>query len=423
MVRTLFSFLGYIFFALSLHAQSTVVPETLGFSSDRLDRIDQYMNRLIEQKAISGSVALIARRGELVYHKSFGKLDREAGRDMHNDAIFRLASMTKPITSVAVMMLYEEGKIRLDDPVSQYLPMFESMQMLDQPGIMKSIHRTESPITIRHLLNHTSGLVYHWNGRLGEAYNVEGIPMGLVDVDMTLEQSISLLAGLPLAFKPGTQWNYGMNTDVLALLVEEVSGYRFDRFVRERIIEPLEMKDTFFYLPDNYLDRLAVVYDRRDGQPIVRVPEGIQQYEQNIYSVDYPYGEYRRYFSGGAGLSSSTHDYFKFLQMLLNGGIYEGKRLLSPSTVDMMTRNQIGQLAYPDAGYKFGLGFRIHTDPSESGDVWPAGVYDWGGFFNTRFWVDPENEMIGIIMNQLYPEGKLGLHQTFRNLTYQALVE
>jgi len=423
MVRLLFFFLSYFIFTASLYAQPTAVPETLGFSSERLERIDQYMKRLIENKDISGSVALIARKGEIVYHKPFGQLDREAGRSMPHNTIFRLASMTKPITSVAVMMLYEEGKILLDDPVSKYLPMFENMQMLDQPGILKSIHKTETPITIRQLLNHTSGLVYHWNGRLGEAYNVEGIPMGLVDVEMELEESIEMLVELPLAFQPGTQWNYGMSTDVLALLVEEVSGYRFDRFLRERIIEPLGMDDTFFYLPDNYLERLAVVYDRRDGQAIERVPEGIQQYEQNIYSVDYPYGEYRRYFSGGAGLSSTAHDYFKFLQMLLNGGIYEGKRLLSPSTVEMMTRNQIGQLEYPDAGYKFGLGFRVHTNPSESGDVWPAGVYDWGGFFNTRFWVDPENEIIGIVMNQLYPEGKLRLHTTFRNLTYQAIVE
>ena len=359
----------------------------------------------------------------MVYHQAYGQRDREANDIMQTDDIFRLASMTKPITSVAVMMLYEEGKILLDDPVSQYLSMFENMQMLDQPGIMRSIHNSEAPITVRQLLNHTSGLVYHWNGRLGEAYNVEGIPTGLVDVDMELEQSMRVLAQLPLAFRPGTRWNYGMSTDVLSLLVEQVSGLRFDRFLKENIFDPLGMEDTFFYLPDNLLDRLAVVYDRREGQPIERVPEGILQYGQNIYSIDYPYGEFRSYFSGGAGLSATAYDYYKFLQMLLNGGIYEGRRLLSPTSVAMMTRNQIGQLEYPDAGYKFGLGFRVHTDPSESGDVWPVRVYDWGGFFNTRFWVDPEDEIIGIIMNQLYPEGDLKLHQTFRNLTYQAIVE
>ena len=407
----------------SVIGQQTTVPETQGFSSQRLTRIDDYMEQLIEQDDIAGSVVLIAREGELVYHKAYGQRDREAGDAMQADDIFRLASMTKPITSVAVMMLYEQGKIRLNDPISQYLPEFANVQVLEMPGTLKGVHSPESPITIRHLLSHTSGLVYHWNGRLGEAYNAEGIPMGLVDVDMELEESIAMLTEMPLAFEPGTQWNYGMNTDVLGLLVEQVSGLRLDRFLKENIFDPLGMDDTFFYLPDNYLDRLAVVYDRRDGQPIERVPEGIQQYGPNIYSVDYPYGEYRSYFSGGAGLSSTAHDYFKFLQMLLNGGIYEGKRLLSPTTVDLMTRSHIPQLEYPDAGYKFGLGFRVHVDPAGSGDVWPTGVYDWGGFFNTRFWVDPENEIIGIVMNQLYPEGKLRLHSTFRNLTYQAIVE
>jgi len=423
MHKVIFLVLGFLTAVSNLLAQQTVTPETQGFSAERLQRIDQYMDQLITEDDISGSVVLIARKGKLVYHKPFGKLDKESGTDMPQDAIFRLASMTKPITSVAIMMLYEEGKLRLDDHVAKYIPAFAQMQMLDNPGIMKSLRVTETPLTIRHLLTHTSGLVYHWNGRLGEAYMIEGVPMGLRQVDFSLEEGMRRLAAMPLLFEPGSRWHYGLNTDLLGLVVEKVSGLRLDRFVRERIFEPLEMRDTFFYLPDNYLDRLAVVYDRRDGQPISRVPEGPQQYEQNQYSVDYPYGKMRKYFSGGAGLSSTAHDYFLFLQMLLNGGILDGKRILSPSTVAMMTRNQIADLDYPDAGYQFGYGFRVHSDPSSSGDVWPKGVYDWGGFFNTRFWVDPENEIIGIVMNQLYPEGKLGLPTTFRNLTYQALVE
>ena len=423
MIRAIFSLISCIIFVVSLHAQTTVIPETQGFSRERLKRIDDYMSRVIGEEDISGSVVLIARKGKMVYHQAYGQRDREANDVMQRDDIFRLASMTKPITSVAVMMLYEQGKIRLDDPLSMYLPAFQNLSVLELPSALKGVESAESPITIRNLLTHTSGLVYHWDGRLGEAYNAEGIPMGLVDVDMQLEEGVELLTNLPLAFNPGTRWNYGMNTDVLSLLVEQVSGLRFDRFLKENIFDPLGMEDTYFFLPDNLLDRLAVVYDRRDDQPIERVPEGVLQYGQNIYSVDYPYGEYRSYFSGGAGLSSTAYDYFKFLQMLLNGGIYEGKRLLSPTTVAMMTRNQIGKLEYPDAGYKFGLGFRVHTNPSESGDVWPVGVYDWGGFFNTRFWVDPENEIIGIIMNQLYPKGDLKLHQTFRNLTYQAIIE
>lgn len=405
-------------------AQSLAVidPEEVGLSSERLARIDTVIGEHIAARQIAGAVTLVARRSGIAHLKAHGMADIEAKRPMRTDTIFRIASMTKPVTSVAVMMLYEEGRFLLSDPVSLYLPEFKEMKVLPPEGAAsEELVPAKGPITIRHLLTHTSGLTYHWNRRLGPKLQAAGITHGLIEEEGTLREKIKVLATLPLLFHPGQRFEYGLSTDVLGCLVEVVSGMSLDEFFRRRIFEPLGMEDTHFFLPEEKVGRLAAVYRRGEDSPIERLPEGPVAEEGGMaYSVSYPYRGPKRYFSGGAGLVSTASDYARFAQMLLNGGELDGVRLLSPKSVELMTANHVGTL---DVDFGFGLGFGIIRDERDLRELGSVGRYGWGGFFYTDFFIDPQEELIGIFMAQLHPSGGLRLQEKFRVLATQAIIE
>ncbi|MFH0871919.1 MAG: serine hydrolase domain-containing protein [bacterium] len=403
-------------------------PEEVGLSSERLERVDRVMQDFVDRNQISGAVALIARHGKIAYCKSFGLMDE--GKTMCNEAIFRIASMTKPITSVAVMMLLEEGRILLKDSLSKYLPEFKNPAVLISDGDQEGQYHlvpAKREITIRHLLDHTSGISYGFWGRrhLGKLYAQAGVSDGLVQTEGTIAQGVSKLAKLPLMNQPGEAWEYGLNTDVLGCLVEVVSGMPLDQFFQERIFKPLGMEDTHFFLPQEKLGRLSAVYTPNGQGGVSKLPEEPVRMGSEVFSSSWHYRGPRTYFSGGAGLASTAADYVRFLQMLLNGGELEGVRLLGRETVALMTRNHIGDLEVflRDPDYKFGLGFAVLTDPERSGRIESKGEYNWSGYFYTRFWVDPKEDLIGIILTQIRPNRHLDLDEKFRVLTYQAILE
>jgi len=401
-------------------------PERVGLSSERFERIDRVIQESINEEKIAGAVGMVARRGKVAYLKSFGMMDIEAKKPMHIDTIFRIASMTKPITSLAVMMLYEEGYFLLNEPVSKFIPEFENSVVLvpKSPEDTTSQSYTTVParqdITIRHLLTHTSGLTYQWNQHLGEIYNNAGITHGLIQDESTIGKKMRILAGLPLLHHPGEEFEYSLSIDVLGHLVEVVSGITLDEFFQEHIFKPLQMKDTHFFIPEEKLSRLAAVYAPNREGGISRLPEGTIVEGTLIYSASYPYHGPNSYFSGGGGLCSTISDYVRFLQMMLNGGELDGIRLLSRKTVELMTVDHVRELMEYSG---FGLGFDITRDLGESGRIGSVDSYGWGGFFYTTFWIDPEEEMIGIFMSQLYPNDSLNLLEKFRVLAYQSIID
>ncbi len=394
-------------------------PETLGLSSERLDRIATTVQRDIDDKRIAGAVTLVVRHGHVAWFKSQGMMDREAAKPMQPDALFRICSMSKPITSVAVMMLYEEGRFLLDDPISKYLPEFKDPKVLVKPanGASYSIPATKE-ITIRDLLRHTSGLTYNWNDDLGPLYEKAGIASGLLQYDGTIGDNVKKLAAIPLLFNPGDRFEYGLSLDVLGRLVEVVSGKPLDEFFRTRIFEPLGMKDTYFYPPDNKLDRLATAYTYYSDKGLNRFPDTPIKEGNFSYSADYASRGPKKLFSGGAGLVSTAMDYARFCQMMLDGGKLGNTRLLSRKTVELMTHDQLGKIG-PDQG--FGLGFGVLGVKKPLAELGSPGEFTWGGFFYTAFTVDPKEQMIVIFMAQLHPAGDLTLDSEVNVLAYQAI--
>ncbi len=395
-------------------------PENVGMSSDRLRRMDAVINDYIKQGKQAGVAVLVARNGRIVYHKAYGQDDMEAGTPLKRDAIFRVASQTKAITSIGLMMLFEEGKFLLDDPISNYIPAFKNMTVLDKYTEKDTSYTTvpaKRPITIRQLLTHTSGIGYPGIGsKEAVAIYAKGrIPSGVGTPDGNLEDAINRLAALPLMFQPGDRWNYGLSVDVVGRLIEVLSGQPLDVFLRTRLFDPLGMNDTYFYLPAKLQNRLTKVYTEDANKAIQRLPA------QGGISENYP-KQAGTYFSGGAGLSSTMLDYAVFLQMMLNGGEYNGKRILSPTTVRLITTNQIGDL-YQGGINKFGLGFAIVSDKSSARLPWSEGSYEWGGFFGTTYWVDPKENVIGLIYTQKVPNSYGDLTDKFRVLLYQAITE
>jgi CubicO group peptidase (beta-lactamase class C family) len=336
---------------------------------------------------------------------------------MTTDALFRIASMTKPVTSVAAMILVEDGKLSLDDPVSKYIPEFGSMKLLDG----KSATR---PITVRNLLTHTSGLTYRFfGGPLGETYAKAGVSDGLSQTEGTIADGARLLAAQPLLFEPGTSWNYSLSTDVLGRVVEVASGKLLDEFFRERIFTPLKMKDTAFFVDPAKVGRVAALYRAGEGHVLNRAPETPIRDGTLVYSTNYPYKGPRTYFSGGAGLTSTAGDYARFLQMLLDGGELDGVRLLRPETVKAMTTNQITEFPLTLGsihGDRFGLGFGVVTPAGKAETPMSVGSYGWGGFFHTIFWVDPEKKLIGVLMTQVHPAATT-IQADFVRAAYEAL--
>jgi CubicO group peptidase (beta-lactamase class C family) len=407
-------------------------PEKAGLSADKLQRIDALFQDIVEKRQIAGAVVLLARHGNLGYLHGLGMQDAEAKTPMTAGTIFRIASMTKPVTSVAAMMLVDRGQLKLDDPIAHYVPEFKQLKVLAPDKASGAAAYTtvpaESPISVRHLLTHTSGLTYRFLGRpnLGDLYRDAGVEDGLVQAEGTIGDNVKRLAKLPLLHQPGSAWEYGLNADVLGRVIEVASGKDLDTFFREEIFRPLRMSDTYFFLPGEKKNRLAALYAPDTQKSITRIGEEPVKAGALVYSASYPYKGPRTYFSGGAGLVSTASDYARFLQMLLGGGQLDGARLLKPETVKQMTENQIGSLRmelggadFP--GSRFGYGFGILVDPKKATDVASVGTYTWGGIFNTYFWVDPEKELIGVMMTQLYPSGHLTLARDLKKRTYESI--
>jgi CubicO group peptidase (beta-lactamase class C family) len=413
--------LGFFVLVVAAAAQDllTAKPETVGLSSERLERIGTTVQRSIDDKRIAGAVTLVVRHGKVAWFKSQGMMDREAGKTMRPDAMFRICSMSKPITSVAVMILYEEGRFLLDDPVSKYLPEFKNPKVLVKPasGEPYTIPATKE-ITIRDLLRHTSGITYNWNEDLGPMYEKAGVASGLLQYDGTIGDSVKHLAGLPLLFNPGDRFEYSLGVDVLGRLVEVVSGMPLDEFFRTRIFEPLGMKDTYFYPPENKLDRLATAYTYYPEKGLNRFPDTPIREGSFVYSADYPSRGPKKLFSGGAGLVSTATDYARLCQMMLDNGKAGNTRLLSRKSVELMTQDSLGKIS---PGQGFGLGFGIEGVKSPLSELGSPGEYNWGGFFYTGFSIDPKEQMIVIFMAQLHPEGDLTLNQQVHELAYQAI--
>ena len=390
-------------------------PESVGLSSERLARLDATMKQYTDEGRIAGVVTLVARRSRIAHLAGHGKLDVEKNAPMPKDAIFRIASMSKAITSVAAMMLVEEGKLLLSDPVSKFVPAFKKTTVFvpGPDGAAGTTVPAKRPITVRDLLTHTSGISYG-SGPNEEQYKKAGAYMWyFADKSEPIGAVVERMASLPFEAQPGEKYVYGFSTDILGHVVEKASGQNLDEFMRTRIFAPLGMADTSFFLPPAKRDRFAVVYEAKDGRT-VRAPD--PQRGQGDY-VDGP----RACFSGGAGLLSTASDYARFLQMLLNGGELNGTRLLSPKTVELMTSNHVGNL-YQDGRFGFGLGFEIVEHVGRAGRHGSVGEFSWGGAYYTSFWVDPQEQLIAVFMSQLLPSGGLDLSAKFRALVYQSIV-
>jgi CubicO group peptidase (beta-lactamase class C family) len=405
---------------LVMAAQPAAKPEDAGMSTERLKRIHESIQRHIDAGEICGAVTVVARRGHVVNFEAHGLMDIESKKPMEKDTIFRLASMTKPITGVAVLMLVEEGKIRLNDPVSKFIPEFHDVKVAmprERPAGAAPAAALDfftvpanREITIQDLLTHTSGLVSTVSGGFGVKLAATMAPRGPAD---TLASYVPKLATIPLDFQPGTQWAYsgGAGPDTLSRIVEIVSGQTYDEFLRTRIFEPLGMKDTFFYPPDDRRPRLVTLYRKS--------PNGLEKdANQDGFSS-------KTYFSGGGGLMSTAPDYLQFAQMLLNGGELNGKRLLGPRTVELMASNHVGdmfngKLGRPAHGMGFGLIVQVVEDNVAAGLRVSNGSFGWDGAFGTQVWVNPKEKMVTIIMIQTQvPQ----VQRDFENAVMQAIVE
>lgn len=415
----LFLALVIAYFKISAQGLPVADPKTVGLSSIRLSRIDSVMSGYVAEGKMPGMSALIARHGKVAYYKSFGKMDLETNKAMTKDAMFRIASMTKAITSVAVMTLYEEGHFLLTDPVSKYIPEFRNPKVVMKAATPDSIIvvPAKSEITIRQLLNHTSGITYG-DALQSRYYKQAGMTVGLTPTAGTIKEKITALAKLPLISHPGEEFHYGMSTDVLGYLIEVISHKTLDQFLRERLFEPLKMKDTYFTLPQNKFSRLASLYKLNKERKLQKVTHY------------FPYPAEQTYFSGGAGLVSTASDYVRFAQMLLNKGELEGVRILSRKTIELMTSNSIGNLYIFNPfkhngimGDKFGLGFGIRTERGVYDEVESVGMFGWDGAFYTRFWVDPKEDLVGIFLSQVDSNWDEKLVGKFRVLVYQAIAD
>src|SRR5499427_4672585 len=406
--------------------------ESVGMSTQRLQRIHTYIQGYMDRNEIAGAVTLVARHGKIVHFDAQGARYKEINAPMQKDTIFSLMSMTKPIVSTALMMLFDDGRFMLDDPIANWLPSYANKQVLNPV----SGQRVPSvrPVTIRHILTHTSGLsLTPLTGggpqADGDATAVEGAALAAAQLAQqsapaataaagrerpkTVAEAIERAANVPLAFQPGERWQYGSSTDFVAVLVEKMSGMTIDEFVRTKVFEPLGMRDTHYNIPRDKMSRVAAVYrPDKDGHiTLLRKPD---------------FREPTTYFPGVAGLNGTAADYYRFCQMLLNGGEYEGQRLLGRMTVDMMITNQIGTgkpVYIRGDGYGFGLGFGVLTNPAKSPDALSIGTFTWGGADGTLFWIDPQEYLIGILMVQLNPYTRSQIRPLFSVVVSQAITD
>ncbi len=420
-------------------------PERVGMSSDRLQKLTELMNTRVEDGTMVGGLGMIARNGRVIYTQTYGQADREAARPMQEDAIFRIYSMTKPITAVALMMLYEEGKFLLNDPVARYIPELADLEVAlstadGDTGIVSDgttsrtvgegdaskVGQTRKPRrqpTVRDLLTHTAGLTYgvFGNTEVDQAYRAAGI----LHPNKDLKTFVTELGKIPLQYEPGTKWHYSVAVDVQGRLVEVLSGMTFGEFLTQRIFQPLDMPDTSFTIAPENLGRLAQMYSPRGTAGkgfFARASAPGLEVAAPQASARYINGG--AFESGGGGLLSTARDYMRFAQMLLNGGELDGVRLLSPKTVALMTTNHLGDIpmGFNRQGAGFGLGFGLVLDPGQVGEVSSAGEYNWGGAAGTTFWVDPQENLIVMFMVQSLPH-RTRLRSEFKVLTYQAVVD
>ena len=402
-------------------ALSQAPPASVGLSAERLDRLSAFMRQAVDDGRAAGIVTLVARRGRIVHLAAFGKQDVESGVPMARDTIFRIASQSKAVTSVAAMVLIEEGKLLLSDPVSRYIPAFKKTLVRVPPpeGAAKDAPGGTVPakreITIRDLLTHTSGVSYG-SGPLEAQYKAANV-LGwyFADKDEPIGAAIERLAALPFEGQPGEKYIYGFSTDILGYVVEKASGQSLDEVFRTRILGPLRMTDTHFFLPKDKASRLAAVYSVAEGGKIQRAADA------GTGQGDYVNGP-RRCFSGGAGLLSTATDYARLLEMLRSGGELDGVRVLGRKSVELMTTNHVGTL-YQEGRFGFGLAFEITEHVGRAGRYGSVGEFGWGGAYHTNYWVDPAEGLVAVFMTQLLPAGGSDLHAKFRSLLYQAIVD
>jgi CubicO group peptidase (beta-lactamase class C family) len=404
-------------------ALAAATPESVGISSARLDALHKGMQAYVDRHEAGGIVTLIARDGKVVDVHAAGFQDVESHKPMQTDTIFRIASMSKPITSVAIMMLVEDGKLLLTDPVSKFIPAFKGQRVIATGADGGTTVAARRDITIRDLLAHRSGLSYGFlnNGPVGDAYRKGGVTDGLEATSMTLQEGIDKLAAQPLLVQPGSAWNYSLSDDVLGRVIEVVSGQSFDVFLRDRIFKPLGMTDTAFDVADAKWSRFATVYSP-DGAGGIRPMKDPESFGNTRMS---PFASYRvpkSYFSGGAGLTSTARDYARFAQMLLSGGTFNGIRLLGPKTVELMTSSHTSDLpgaGLIGAGAQWGLGVRVITEVAATQTYGSVGMYGWSGIYGSTFWVDPKERLVAVMMVQRYPSPTVAAG--FQPLVYQAL--
>ena len=419
------SLIAYTGFAQTHSKVLTVAaPEAGGFSASRLTRIDSSLNKWVKQKWVNGAVALIARNGKIVFDKAYGYNDVDTKERLNKNGIFRIASQTKAITTVAVMMLWEEGKFSLDDPVSKFIPGFANEQVLNSLNLKDTTFTlvpAKRPVSIFDLLTHTSGLGYPAIGTAEEnaVYAKYYITGGVGTKGQELGDAMNRLGKLPLFFQPGEKWKYSLGADVLGYLVQVWSGMSLEDFFAQRIFKPLNMKDTYFNVPASKGSRLVNFYV---GDSSGNIKKQAAVFDGAL-DMNYPL-QHTDYFSGGGGLSSTIYDYAIFLQMLLNDGEYNGVRLLAPATVQMMTKNQIGDLTVNignSKGSKFGFGFAVLPENGYSATPRKPGTYAWGGVFSTTYWVDPKEHLLVLLYEQMWGPYVGQTQKLFSALVYQAI--
>jgi CubicO group peptidase (beta-lactamase class C family) len=388
-------------------------PEAMGFSSERLQRVDEYMQRYVDEGKAAGFVTLVARRGKVVYFEKCGQQNIEKKIPMALDTIFRIYSMTKPVTSIALMMLFEAGLIRLEDPVTRFIPEFKEMKVLGQDG---QIELLKQDITVRMLLTHTAGLCYA-EPELPELFKYYE-DQNIWDPELTLEQFVERILKLPHLCQPDTKWHYSLATDVVGRLVEIVAGMSLAEFFETNIFNPLGMVDTGFSVPAGNKARFAELYGPIGDELLAVIEEKVG----GVYTDP-------KLHCGGHGLVSTAEDYFKFSQMILNGGEYDGKRLIGSKTIDLMSRNHLKPeflpwvMDFPWPGMGFGLGFSVVMDPAQAETLSSVGTIGWGGMASTNFWIDPTEEIIGVLLTQIYPGYTYPTTNDFRTAVYQALID
>ena len=425
------SFISFtiLFFVYTVSFSQTLqqaTPESQGLSSERLKQVDANIDQWIKEDQLNGATMLILKNGKIVYNKAFGFANKEQNISMRTDHIFRIASMTKTIISVGAMMLYEEGKFLLTDPISKYIPEFKNPVVIDKYNEADTTYTTipaKREITIRDILSHTSGIGYAQIGTVAAnaIYYKNKINGGIGTPYSTLKDVIPRLAKLPLQAQPGEEFYYGLNTDVLGYLIEVISGMPLDKYLQQKIFDPLGMKDTYFFLPKEKQSRLVALYTQ--GNNKIRIQDSLISLN-GTFSRDFPKTPNGTYFSGGAGLASTAYDYALFGQMLLNGGELNGKRILSPKTIQLMTTNQIGELLMwgdTNKARRFGLGFGILTDYAERTNLIPAGSYGWDGMFASHYWTDPKTKMVVVFMRNIWPTEHWDYGDRIKPLIYQSL--